>query len=189
MLSTTWHGSRHYLQTRRQPEPSDPVRQDHPPGSPQGVAEAASGFAGQPPDRTGRQLPPARRLRLDREFDYCHSHALFDSNGGRLQTRGKEIRRARLITAQNPTQRRPTRKCAPYEKTRKIRSLLKYCLSFPKLTITPGGIRTPNLRFRRPLLYPVELQAQVIHIFSFSSISFSFIFSIYARLRLFYTTV
>src|SRR5438128_4081420 len=24
---------------------------------------------------------------------------------------------------------------------------------------TPGGIRTPNLRLRRPLLYPVELQA------------------------------
>ena len=26
--------------------------------------------------------------------------------------------------------------------------------------ITPGGIRTPNLRLRRPLLYPVELQAR-----------------------------
>ena len=25
--------------------------------------------------------------------------------------------------------------------------------------ITPGGIRTPNLRLRRPLLCPVELQA------------------------------
>jgi hypothetical protein len=25
---------------------------------------------------------------------------------------------------------------------------------------TPGGIRTPNLRFRRPTLYPIELQAQ-----------------------------
>ena len=24
---------------------------------------------------------------------------------------------------------------------------------------TPGGIRTPNLRFRRPTLYPIELQA------------------------------
>ena len=27
--------------------------------------------------------------------------------------------------------------------------------------ITPVGIRTPNLRFRRPMLYPIELQAQV----------------------------
>jgi hypothetical protein len=27
---------------------------------------------------------------------------------------------------------------------------------------TPGGIRTPNLRFRRPTLYPIELQAQQI---------------------------
>src|SRR5437660_365398 len=27
-------------------------------------------------------------------------------------------------------------------------------------TITPGGIRTPNLWFRRPLLYPVELRAR-----------------------------
>jgi hypothetical protein len=26
---------------------------------------------------------------------------------------------------------------------------------------TPGGIRTPNLRFRRPLLYPVELRARM----------------------------
>ncbi len=26
--------------------------------------------------------------------------------------------------------------------------------------ITPGGARTPNLRFRRPTLYPIELQAQ-----------------------------
>ena len=26
--------------------------------------------------------------------------------------------------------------------------------------ITPGGIRTPNLWFRRPLLYPVELRAR-----------------------------
>src|SRR5437660_1408428 len=24
---------------------------------------------------------------------------------------------------------------------------------------TPGGARTPNLRFRRPMLYPVELRA------------------------------
>src|SRR5262249_16840897 len=28
-----------------------------------------------------------------------------------------------------------------------------------KQASTPGGIRTPNLRLRRPLLYPVELQA------------------------------
>jgi integrase len=28
------------------------------------------------------------------------------------------------------------------------------------LSTTPGGIRTPNLRFRRPTLYPIELQAQ-----------------------------
>src|SRR5262249_5323114 len=29
-------------------------------------------------------------------------------------------------------------------------------------SITPGGTRTPNLRFRRPLLYPVELRALAI---------------------------
>jgi hypothetical protein len=29
-------------------------------------------------------------------------------------------------------------------------------------TITPGGSRTPNLWFRRPLLYPVELRARLI---------------------------
>ena len=29
-----------------------------------------------------------------------------------------------------------------------------------ELASTPGGIRTPNLRFRRPLLYPVELRAR-----------------------------
>ena len=28
-------------------------------------------------------------------------------------------------------------------------------------TITPGGSRTPNRRFRRPVLYPIELQAPV----------------------------
>ena len=28
---------------------------------------------------------------------------------------------------------------------------------------TPGGIRTPNLRFRRPLLYPVELRVRHLH--------------------------
>ena len=27
--------------------------------------------------------------------------------------------------------------------------------------ITPEGIRTPNLRFRRPMLYPIELQAHI----------------------------
>jgi hypothetical protein len=32
------------------------------------------------------------------------------------------------------------------------------------LTGTPGGIRTPNLRIRSPLLYPVELQAHAKYI-------------------------
>jgi hypothetical protein len=31
----------------------------------------------------------------------------------------------------------------------------------PFWSTTPGGIRTPNLRFRRPLLYPVELRARM----------------------------
>ncbi len=30
-----------------------------------------------------------------------------------------------------------------------------------KLTSTPGGTRTPNPRFRRPMLYPIELRTQV----------------------------
>jgi hypothetical protein len=42
-------------------------------------------------------------------------------------------------------------------------------LQYPHMTLTeksailnaPGGIRTPNLRFRRPMLYPIELQAPV----------------------------
>ena len=34
------------------------------------------------------------------------------------------------------------------------------CLT-PSRDITPGGTRTPNPRFRRPMLYPVELRAHV----------------------------
>lgn len=30
------------------------------------------------------------------------------------------------------------------------------------LAITPGGSRTPNPRLRRPMLYPVELQALIV---------------------------
>lgn len=29
-----------------------------------------------------------------------------------------------------------------------------------KQTSTPGGIRTPNPRFRRPMLYPIELRTR-----------------------------
>jgi hypothetical protein len=33
----------------------------------------------------------------------------------------------------------------------------------------PGGIRTPDLRIRSPLLYPAELQAQKCHVLKFLS--------------------
>jgi hypothetical protein len=35
------------------------------------------------------------------------------------------------------------------------------CEQMEKGAITPGGTRTPNLWFRRPLLYPVELRARL----------------------------
>src|SRR5262249_31416515 len=44
----------------------------------------------------------------------------------------------------------------------RLRLLAKWCERIQLLAKrmnTPGGIRTPNLRLRRPLLYPVELQA------------------------------
>ncbi len=31
-----------------------------------------------------------------------------------------------------------------------------------KQTSTPGGIRTPNPRFRRPMLYPIELRTHYL---------------------------
>ena len=33
---------------------------------------------------------------------------------------------------------------------------------FVALKSTPGGIRTPNPRFRRPMLYPVELRVRAV---------------------------
>src|SRR5262245_27176807 len=38
---------------------------------------------------------------------------------------------------------------------------------------TPEGIRTPNLRIRSPMLYPVELQAQIVGFSLFTSIHFA----------------
>src|SRR5260370_41717204 len=40
-----------------------------------------------------------------------------------------------------------------------VGALVAFELRLERKSTTPGGIRTPNLRLRRPLLYPVELQA------------------------------
>src|SRR5262249_38407053 len=54
----------------------------------------------------------------------------------------------------------------------------------PRSTSTPGRARTCNHWFRRPVLYPVELRAQVIVNPEFTSISISPPVSLYTR---FYT--
>ena len=72
--------------------------------------------------------------------------------------------------AQNPARRRrkkrrsnlPHPSATMSRKCRNTNRLAKICQQKQldaKGSSTPGGIRTPNLRLRRPLLYPVELQA------------------------------
>ncbi len=44
-----------------------------------------------------------------------------------------------------------------------ITDYIKKSLIIERITGTPGGIRTPNLRIRSPRLYPVELQAHALY--------------------------
>jgi hypothetical protein len=60
--------TRHRPAQRVPCHPLDQTRADHPPGRPIAVAEAVPQPAIQPRDRTGRILPHARGLRLDRQL-------------------------------------------------------------------------------------------------------------------------
>jgi hypothetical protein len=134
---------------------------------PKTVAQAFPQPPGKPGNRAGRRPPAPRGVRVDWQLSAGRTAALSPGDRSRLRAGGPSTQRAKHRTKRQNSAKCGAQRVAPNATPPCVapnaKTPLRIHRKFAGLTITPGGIRTPNPRFRRPMLCPVELRAQVIH--------------------------